>query len=118
MQEERRHTPRKIASQIIRATDLNTGRELGRVVNLNSEGIMLLAASPVESNLVYQLELRLNTPHQGHGSLQLGVESMWCSSANEPGHYWAGFRTIDISLTTIELIESLISSWETDRQTH
>ena len=37
----------------------------------------------------------------------MGVESLWCSEASELDHYWAGFRIIDISMATSELIESL-----------
>ncbi len=118
MRNDRRQSPRKLASETIHAQDVNTGHNLGLVVNLNNEGIMLLAPTPIETNLIFQLKLKLHTPHQGYGFLHIGVESMWCSNTNEPDHYWAGFRIIDISLTTIELIESLIDSWETDKTRH
>jgi len=118
MQIDRRQSPRKLVSETIHVQDVNTGHNLGLAVNLSSEGIMLLTPEPIESNLVYQLELKLKKPLRGHGFLQIGVESMWCSSSNERNHYWAGFRVIDISLETIELIESLIDSWETDRARH
>ena len=79
---------------------------------------MIISNEPVENNLVYQLVLKLKTPHRGHGHLSLGVESLWCSAANEPHRFWSGFRIIDVSLDTIELIESLIDSWEVDRSFH
>lgn len=117
MQEQRR-LPRKRATNSITVRDLNTDRPLGRIVNLTSEGIMLIGPVPVESNLVFQLELNLPMPHLGRSSLQLGAESLWCSDASEPDNYWAGFRIIDISLGTVELIESLVDSWETDGSYH
>ncbi len=115
---ERRQQPRKIADTSIEVRDLNTGRSLGSVVNLTSDGLMLLTPDPVESNLVFQLELKLHRPVGGRQYLQLGAESLWCSDGNEPAHYWVGFHIIDISLDVVEVIESLISAWECDERTH
>ncbi len=115
---DRRHLPRKIASQRIRVRDINTNRHLGELVNLSSEGLMLISSQPVESNLVFQLDLELKIPHLDQNHLRLGVESLWCSAANQAQHFWSGFRIIDVSLDTIELIESLIDDWETDEVVH
>ena len=115
---DRRLLPRKIASQRIQVTDINTERHLGEVVNLTSEGLMIISNNPVEGNLVFQLDLELKTPCQGHEHLRLGAESLWCSVANEPQRFWAGFRIIDVSLDTVELIESLIDGWDLDETMH
>lgn len=79
---------------------------------------MLMVADPVENNLVFQLELTLDRPIGGQNLLNIGAESLWCSNANEPAHYWAGFRIIDISLDAVEIIETLIGAWETDTISH
>jgi len=115
---DRRQQPRKAASQRIQVWDINTGKPLGEVVNLNSEGLMLVSNGPVENNLVFQLELTLNRPHQGTSRFELGAESLWCCTTDEAERFWSGFRIIDVSLDTIELIESLIDSWETDIVKH
>jgi hypothetical protein len=115
---ERRKIPRKIAPSEIRVRDLITDRHLGQLVNLNSAGMMLISHQPVESNLIFQLVLELSVPHQGQDRLHLGAESLWCSGANESDHYWSGFRIIDVSLETLELIESLVSFWDTTEEIH
>jgi len=115
---DRRQLPRKVASQHIQVEDINTGRHLGEVVNLTSEGLMMISSEPVENNLVFQLNLKLRKPFRGQGHLNLGVESLWCSAANEAQRFWTGFRIIDVSLDSIELIESLIDTWETDNTVH
>ena len=109
--QEKRELPRTVADANILAHDINTGRHLGRVVNLNSEGMMLIGPEPVESNFVFQLELALGSPHRGHESLRCGVESLWSRKAHQSGHYWAGFHIIDISLEAAEIIESLVEMW-------
>ncbi len=115
---DRRQLPRKVASQRIQVQDINTGRNLGEVVNLTSEGLMILSSEPVENNLIFQLSLKLKRPHHGLVHLNLGAESLWCSAANEAHRFWSGFRIIDVSLDTIELIESLIDAWETEKEVH
>jgi hypothetical protein len=109
---ERRQTPRKIADQRILVQDMNAGQPLGRVVNLSTEGLMLVGNTAVESNLVFQLELTLQEPHRGRRQLHLGVESLWCSEAGEGERFWSGYRIIDVSLDAIDLIESLVESWK------
>lgn len=116
--QDRRQLPRKIASDTIQVRDINTTRAMGRVVNLTSEGLMLIGDNPIESNLIFQFELQLPQPHMSQALLQVGVESLWCSDANEPNYYWTGFRIIDISLDTIEVIESLVNVWEIDNELH
>ncbi len=108
---EKRRLPRTVADTNILVHDVNTGRPLGRVVNLSGEGMMLIGPEPVESNLVFQLELALESPHRGHKSLRCGVESLWNSKAHQSGHYWTGFHIIDISPETTEIIESLVEMW-------
>ena len=108
---EKRKLPRTAADANILVQDVNTGHHLGRVVNLSNEGIMLIGSEPVERNLIFQLELALESPHRGHKSLRCGVESLWSSKAHQGGHYWTGFHIIDISLEAAEIIESLIEMW-------
>ena len=109
--QEKRELPRTVADANILAHDVNTGRHLGRVVNLNGDGMMLIGREPLESNVVFQLDLALESPQLGHKSLRCGVESLWSRKAHQSGHYWAGFHIIDISLEAAEIIESLVEMW-------
>jgi hypothetical protein len=109
---ERRQLPRRLAEETIQVRDINTDQPVGQVVNLTPEGLMLVGYAPVEHNLVFQLELELERPRLGHTRLELGAESLWCCAANERGRYWTGYRIIDISLGTAEVIESLIQDWD------
>jgi hypothetical protein len=118
MMQEKRQSTRKIANNTIQIHDLNTGRLLGQVVNLTSDGLMLISPQPIESNLVFQMELILQDQNHHQHNIRIGAESLWCSGANEPGYFWAGFQIIDISLDTIEFIESLMKSWQTDDAWH
>ena len=113
---EKRKRPRKVAATTIQVYDANLERLIGRLVNLTSAGLMLIGNAPIEANMVFQLELVLETTHKGKDRLQFGVESLWCSEATESGRYWTGFHIIDVSSETTELLEALVESWETEEE--
>jgi len=77
---------------------------------------MLIGPRAVESNLIFQLELKLQQPCLGQTRLLLGVESRWCCEASEPGRYWTGYQIIDLSLSSAEIIETLIKDWTVETE--
>jgi len=82
-------------SRAIRAINRETGDEVGRLVNISTDGIMLLGAVPVEENSI--LELILAFGEQGTETIALGVESLWCHSNDDHSRFWSGHYIIDIS---------------------
>lgn len=96
MKEKRQHA-RKAVPAGVRVRDVNSGRELGTLLNLSPSGMMVFTEQPVPANAVYQCELDLGKAGQGEaGSLRLGVESLWCQPSEQPGAWWVGLRIIDI----------------------
>jgi hypothetical protein len=70
---------------------------LGRLVNIHSEGLMLVGDVAVEEDRIYTLDLHLPVPLNGRESLQLGVDCLWVREADQEGKYWAGFAIIDLA---------------------
>lgn len=116
--EEKRRTPRKIANEVLKVFDTNTGDYLGRIVNITTEGFMLIGENPIENNSVFQVDMVLAEARFGKDRISFGTESLWCSQANLPNHYWTGFQIIDISIPSSEFIESLIEDWSSDKMRH
>lgn len=83
---------------------------LGRVVNIHSEGLMLIGDQPFQEDCLYRLDLHLNEPVNGSNSLQLGVDCLWARNAEDNGKHWAGFSIIDASPQVMEVIELLSST--------
>jgi hypothetical protein len=107
---ENRKEPRVETVANIPVHDINSGHQLGQLVNLSSEGMMLICPEPIEENRIFQLELPLETLHREYGSLSCGVQSLWSNEANQKGRYWVGFQIIDISPEAKEIIETLIGT--------
>lgn len=93
---EKRRSPRRRAESVIEVTDSISGRPVGRVVDLSTDGMMLLVDQPVVNDALYQFAFPLPLPGGGTRTIEVGVHEQWTDRADMPGHYWAGFRIIDI----------------------
>lgn len=88
---------------------------LGRLVNIHSQGLMLIGDQPLEENKIYQLDLHLPRSVNGRNTVHLGVDCLWTRNAIDNskhwsgGKHWAGFAIIDISPEAAEDIHALIS---------
>ena len=112
--QEQRHSPRKVADQILEICDQVTGNSLGRIVNISAEGFMLLSQEPVITGTIYQLSLLDPTAQEAGKSINFGAEAVWCSEASHPESFWSGFRIIDISNDDVLYIDQLILNWHSD----
>lgn len=109
MSEMRRAIRKDVATELP-VTDVNTGQVVGELVNISSAGFMLFAATPLAPHSVFQLSLRMPRPVHGIDTLYFGAECLWCSPADRPERYWAGFHLIDISQQEHEVLEYFVES--------
>lgn len=114
---EKRRQPRRVATDIINIYDANEGVQLGRLVNVTSQGMMLVSSEPIGPHTVYQIDMVFTEPSGDNDRLCFGAEALWCTKANTVGHYWTGFQIIDITDETADQLDSLTSGWDTDRAT-
>lgn len=110
---EQRKSSRKIADQVLEVSDQITGTQIGRVVNISAEGLMLLSQEPIVTESVYQLELVLPDAIAGESKITFGAEAVWTTEATQPDCFWTGFRIIDISSDDVLMIDELILNWYT-----
>ena len=101
-QERRRLERHEVTSQVD-AVDRITGQPVGRLVDIHSEGLMLITGSQVEVGNIYQLSLKKD----GGIWLEVGVDCLWKNPANGEDRFWAGFRVIDASDEALAQLENL-----------
>jgi hypothetical protein len=109
--QEQRHSPRKVANEILIVADQITGNQLGRVVNISAEGLMLLSDEPMVAGSVYQLVMLLPNPQSNQEKITFAAEAVWCTEASQPESFWSGFHIIDISADDVLIIDQLILAW-------
>jgi hypothetical protein len=108
---EQRKCPRKIADQVLEVSDQITGTQVGRVVNISAEGLMLISQEPIVIDSVYQLNLLLPDSNGRQTKISFGAVAVWTTDATQPDSFWSGFSIIDISSDDMQLIDRLILDW-------
>jgi hypothetical protein len=107
--QDKRGQERVEVSEIIRVVDQQTGCDIGRLVNISQEGIMILGSHPIPESSILQITLEFEADTDDEEPIQIGVESLWCRSSKDESNYWSGFYIIDISDRNRERVESLIN---------
>lgn len=111
MSEYKRSRERKEINQVIPITDVINDREIGELINITVEGIMMISDENIETQSIFQYSLKLPGPINGLETLEIGVDCLWCRKAEDYSRYWAGFQIIDASAETIAVIENLIEHY-------
>ena len=87
--------------------DAHSGKVLGELVNLSSDGLMAVSPDGIACGTVCQMRIPLI---QGDSRVEIlvGAESLWCNDANDSGSYWTGFQIIDISPEHQEILNTIV----------
>ncbi|CAH0993291.1 hypothetical protein SIN8267_03439 [Sinobacterium norvegicum] len=111
MNENNRKQQRVQLRQSVTAINALTKDMIGEVVNITTDGLMLLCNKPVKSNSLYQLRLNLSRPVDDNELIDIGVDCLWCREAENMQSCWAGFQIIDIPEKSLAILQDLISSY-------
>ena len=103
----RKH-PRFDVQHPLRVLDTLSGEDMGMLVNVSKEGMMLLGDKAVVNDGVYQVTIPLKLIPEEDLSLSIGIECLWSNSADIEGKSWSGFRIIDISASEQSLLNHMI----------
>lgn len=82
---------------------------LGRLVNITTEGLMLVNTVPLSPDRLYQVVIELPEPVNSVSRIELGMDSLWTSPANpDADMYWSGCQIIDISEASLDILKLVI----------
>ena len=108
---ERRRAPRKQVRYFLSVFDQKTNEQLGLLVDLNTEGAMIIRESKLETGKRYKLRVVLPEEIDGAKFIELGVKSMWCEKDINPSFYAVGFEIQSISKKDRFLIVRLMNTF-------
>jgi hypothetical protein len=111
MERDKRQVERKYLVFYLRVFDGLGSKVMGHLMNISSNGIMLLSDFPIPVNEAYKLRMRL--PHElvENGEIILKATSRWCKNDTNPEFYVTGFQLYDISQTLKNTILSMIDEF-------
>lgn len=87
--------------------DQLSGRKMGDVVNLSTNGLMMITTELIDSDSLYQVECISHGPDDQEARFTAGVEVLWTSPASQPDTTWAGLQIIDIDLDSRQALLAL-----------
>lgn len=95
-------------NETIHIHDCINGGHFGELVNLTTEGMMLISDRDIEPGSIFQLSFTLPAELLGSDQIELGADCLWCRAIDDSHRFWAGFQIIDASAQAIEQLEALI----------
>jgi len=83
-----------------------TGRPIGYIVNISSQGMMLVSQAQLMTHAVFQLSIHVpeNTKTK---KIDFEALSLWSRSDVTPGYYDTGFSFITIPEDLLDLVNAL-----------
>ena len=108
----RRTQRRRTLAGVVSVLNQRNGSVIGRLVNITTEGLMLVSSHPLATDTLYPIVLQLPEPLDDVTLIELGVDCLWTSpTAPDADMYWSGCHIIDISETMFNYLTVLIESF-------
>lgn len=107
---ERRKMERHHVSSSLEVYDLDSGQLLGRVVDLHTEGLMLLSETPIELDRTWALQVNLPMTLNGVSEFTLDAESRWKRESIGGQQFWTGLEFTSLPDESRRCIEKMVSS--------
>ena len=111
MADERRAMRRRHLIFYLRVWDVNSGEMLGHIVDLNTEGLMLISEKPIETGKTFELEMRWKNSEGESEQIRFDAQSRWSNNDVNDDFYDTGFQLIAPSETVLAPIQSVISQY-------
>ncbi len=105
---EKRAQKRRNTLYYLEVFNLETAELLGRLVDITTEGMMLLCEKPLTPNTTYACRMRLPSEILGRTNIIFDATCVWQRRAANNDFYEAGFKSLIADPGDIDAIEMLI----------
>jgi hypothetical protein len=108
---EKRKLKRRHLIYYLRVFDKNNDQLIGHLIDITTEGVMLISEKPIKPNSDFQARMVLPTGIEGHKPVLFDARSVWCHRDVNPHFYATGFQLTGISQEDVETINRLIDKF-------
>jgi len=105
---ENRKQKRMHVISYLKVQEQKSSKNLGQVVNINTEGMGLYSEEPLESESMIKLKLTLSTAANENNELAFEARVAWCRQSVLPGYYDSGVQLMDVPPDHLEILEQFI----------
>jgi len=108
---ERRTVLRRHLIYYLRVWDVKEDQLLGHIVDINTDGLMLISEKPIPTKQAFELEIRWSTPDGDTQKLTFKAQSRWSNNDINAAFYDTGFQLIDPDDDVLDPIKEMISEY-------
>lgn len=90
--DEKRRQPRRRPIYYLQVTEEDTGRPIGRVVDLTQDGMRLVSERPIPLHQDYRLKMTVPIDDRSAEEFAFSAESLWKGLDANPDLHNTGFR--------------------------
>lgn len=109
---DRRNQARRRTSDYFLVYNDETDELIGRVMDLTTEGAMMISETSVEVPQTFKCRLVLPRMIGRHKNLHFEAECKWSRKNHRLGWYESGYRFVDLSDTTRKILTELLKDWD------
>jgi hypothetical protein len=95
----------------LRLFDNESGNHLGHLVDITTQGIMMISEEPVPIGKDYSFRMLLPGNITGREEINFGARCLWCRKDFNPDFYVSGFQIEDISPREVKTVTALINNY-------
>ncbi len=113
MTESREH-PRMHVISYLKASEQDSDRSVGRVVDMTARGMRLRSKEPVKTNTTARFRLTLPGDTEDAREISFKAVIIWCRKSEDVDSWDTGIQLLDITPDEADLIERFVeeSSYE------
>ena len=109
--DERRAFLRRHLIYYLRVWDTATDKQIGHVVDINIDGLMLISEKPIETGKEFELEIRSHDMEGAPNIIRFRAVSRWSNNDVNNAFYDTGFQLIDPTEEILDPIRDMIQQY-------
>jgi hypothetical protein len=109
--QERRKINRKFLSYFIRVFDGDSREQIGNLVDITPQGVMLLSPKPIAKNSIIHMRLEVTPDVSDKPYLEFSARAKWCRPDIEPSMYNIGFKILKLGQEDVEVVQRINDSF-------
>ncbi len=94
--QKQRNRPRKNTPNHVKVLDQESGKMIGRIVDITADGLMLVTPSKIDTGRHFHFRIILPRMSGGKTDICVEAEAVWCEQDTNPKYFKVGFRFINL----------------------
>lgn len=109
--DDRRHLKRRHLLYYLRVFERRSGEQLGSLVDITPDGVMLISPEPIPSGRDFALRMHLPAGITRDNRVDLDARSIWTRPDVNPDFHVTGFQLLGVVPSCLHAIEQLIEDY-------